>query len=74
MHWFVSYLVYLSLTKPTMQECFHPSAKHCLYRYITPSYWLDIIFVLKVKLGTFLRIHRCRFSFNLKYIFVSLCK
>jgi len=28
----------LSLTKPTMQQCFHPSAKHLLYRYITPSF------------------------------------
>jgi len=32
---------------------------------------LDILFVLKVKHGTFLPIHRCAFSFNLKYI---LCR
>ena len=38
MHWFVSHLIYLSLTKPTMQQCFHLSAKHLLYRYIAPSY------------------------------------
>jgi len=38
MHWFDSYLIYLSLTKPTMQKCFHSSAKHLLYRYITPSF------------------------------------
>jgi len=35
MHWFVSPLICLSLTKPTMQQCFHPSAKYLLYRYIT---------------------------------------
>jgi len=28
----------LELTKPTMQQCFHPSAKNLLYRYITPSF------------------------------------
>jgi len=58
-----------------MQQCFHPRVKHLLYRYITPSFvLLDIVFVLKVKLGTFLPIHHCAFWFNLKYIFVSLCK
>jgi len=35
MHWFVSHLIYLSLTKPTMQQCYHPSAKYLLYRNIT---------------------------------------
>jgi len=38
MHWLVSHLIYLSLTKPTMQQRFHPSAKHLLYRCITPSF------------------------------------
>jgi len=38
MHWFVSHLIYLSLTKPTMQQRFHPSAKHILYSYITPNF------------------------------------
>jgi len=38
MRWLVSNLIYLSLTKPTMQQCFHPSAEHLLYRYITPSF------------------------------------
>jgi len=38
MHWFVSHLIYLSLTKLTMKQCFHPSSKHLLYRYITPSF------------------------------------
>ena len=38
MHWFVSHLIYLILIKPTMQQCFHPSAKHLLYRYITPCF------------------------------------
>jgi len=28
----------LSLTKPTMQQRFHPSAKHFLYKYNTPSF------------------------------------
>ena len=28
----------IGLTKPTMQQCFHTSAKHLLYRYITPSF------------------------------------
>jgi len=37
-HWFVSHLIYLSLTKPTMQQRFHPSAKHFLYKCITPSF------------------------------------
>jgi len=38
----------LSLTKPTMQQRFHPSAKHFLYKYNTPSF--VGLFVLKVKL------------------------
>jgi len=29
---------YQSVTKPTMQQCFHPSAKYLLYRYVTPSF------------------------------------
>jgi len=37
MHWFVSHLIYLSLTKPSMQQCFHPSVKYLLYRYITST-------------------------------------
>jgi len=56
-----------------MQECFHPSAKHLLYKYIAPSF-VDILFVLEVKLIAFLPMHRCALSFNLKYILVSLCK
>jgi len=28
----------MSLTKPKMQQCLHPSAKHLLYRYITPNF------------------------------------
>jgi len=35
---FVSHLIYMSLTKPTIQQCFHPSVKHLLYRYVTPSF------------------------------------
>jgi len=38
MHFLVSHLIHLSLAKPTMQQCFHPSAKHLLYKYITPSF------------------------------------
>ena len=34
MHWFVSHLIYLSLTKPTMQQRVHPSAKHFLYKQV----------------------------------------
>jgi len=52
-----------------MQQCFHSSAKHLLYRYITPSF-LDIRFVLKVKLGTFLPIHHC----DAHCAFCHLCK
>jgi len=32
MHWFVSHVIYLSLTKNIMQQYFHPSAKLLLYR------------------------------------------
>jgi len=28
----------LAFNQTTMQQCFHPSAKHLLYRYITPSF------------------------------------
>ena len=35
-----------------MQQRFHPSAKHLLYKYITPSF-VDILFLLKVKLVLF---------------------
>jgi len=37
-HWFVSHQIYISSTKHTMQQCFHPRAKHLLYRYVTPSF------------------------------------
>jgi len=56
-----------------MQQCFHPSEKHFL-SVTSHLVLLDILFMLKVKLGTFLPIHRCAFRFNLRYIFVSLCK
>jgi len=36
MHWFVSHLIYFSLTKLTMQQRFYPGAKRLLYKYITP--------------------------------------
>jgi len=38
MHWFEGHLIYLSLTKPTMHQRFHPSPKHLVYNYITPSF------------------------------------
>jgi len=38
MPWFVSHLIYLSLTKPTMQRRFHPSAKHLVQNDITPIF------------------------------------
>ena len=28
----------LEFNQPTMQHCFHPSAKHLLYRYVTPNF------------------------------------
>jgi len=73
MHRFVSHLIYLSLTKTTMQQRFHPSAKHLLYKYITPRF---VGHSFRVKGGTwyFFANSHCAFSFNLKYIFVSLCK
>jgi len=49
MHWFESHLICLSLTKPKMQQCFHPSVKHLLYRYITfftETFDLSGLFVL----------------------------
>jgi len=75
-HGFASHLICLSLTKPTMHQCFHPSAKHLLYRYVSPSLAVFLFVLMQVKLGTFLPIHRYAvwFVFNLKYIFVSLCK
>jgi len=56
MHWFVNHLIYLGLTKPTMQQRFHPSAKHC-FTSISHLVLLGILFVLKVKLGIF-----CQFT------------
>jgi len=40
-----------------MCQCFHSSAKHLLYQYITPSF-VGHSFVLKVEVVTFLPIHR----------------
>jgi len=56
MQWFVSHLIYLSLAKPTMQQFFHPSAKHLLYRCITPSF-VGHSFRAEVKLRLF-----CQFT------------
>jgi len=57
---FVSYLIYLSLIKPTLQQCFHPSAKHLLYRYITPSF-VRHSFRVEGETWYFLPIHSCVF-------------
>jgi len=61
--WFVSHLIYLGLTKPTMQQCFHPSAKHLLYRCITPSFD-GHSFRVEGETSSFLPIHRCAFWFS----------
>jgi len=71
MHWFVRHLIYLSLTKPQCSNVFIQVRNICLSTSLLVL--LDILLVLKVKLGTFLPINRCPFWFNLKYIFVSLC-
>jgi len=63
MQLFVSHLLYLSLTKPTMQQYFHPSAKHLLYRCITPSF-VGHSFHIEGGTSSFLPIHRCAFWFS----------
>ena len=74
MHWFVSHMIYLSLTKPTMQQCFHPSAKHLLYRYITLSFVGHFFRVIGETWYFFRQFTAVHFDLKLKYIFVSLCK
>jgi len=56
-----------------MQQRFHPSAKHLLCKYIVPNF-VGHSFRVKGETWYFLPVQRCVFSFNLKYIFVSLCK
>jgi len=73
MPWFVSHLIYLSLTKSTMQRRLDPSAKHLVQTDITPIF-VGHSFRDKGETWYFLPIHCCEFLFNLKYIFVSLCK
>ena len=70
-HWFVSQLNYLRLTKPQCSNVFIQVRNIC---FIDTSHLvlLEILFVLKVKLGTFSPIHSCEFWFNLKYIFVVM--
>jgi len=46
--------------------------KYSAYATASMVVLLDILFVLKVKLGTFLPIHRCVFRFHLKYISVVM--
>jgi len=70
-HWFVSHRYLLDFNQ-------NHNAAMCSSKWerfalqIHHIFLLDILFVSKVKLGTFLPIHRC--AFNLKYIFVSSCK
>jgi len=45
---------------PTMQQRFHPSAKHLLYKYITPIF-VGHSFGVKGEIGTFLPIHHRAF-------------
>ena len=70
MHWFVSHLIYLSLSKLTMPQYFHPGAKYLLYRYITPSF---VRHSFRVEGETFLPIHRCAFWFKSQKYFVCRC-
>jgi len=43
-----------------MQQCFHPSAKHFLYRYVTPSFAGHSFCVNASETWyLFLPIHRC---------------
>jgi len=56
-----------------MRQRFHPSAKHLLYRYVTPNF-VGHSFRVKDETWCFLPIHRCGFWFNLNYIFLLLCK
>jgi len=41
-----------------MQQCFHPSVKHLLYRYITPNF-VGHSFHVEGETWYFLPIHRC---------------
>jgi len=59
----VSHLIYLSLTKATMQQCLHPNAKHLLYRFVTPSFLVILFVLMLVTIGTFVPIHSCAFLF-----------
>ena len=44
-----------------MQQCFHPSAKHLLYRYITPNF-VGHPFRVKGETWNFLPIHVVHFD------------
>ena len=73
MHWVVSHRIYLSLTKPTIQQRFHPSAKHLLYRYITPSFVGHSFRAKDETLVLFCQFTVVHFDL-ISNIFVSLCK
>ena len=68
MHWFVSHLIYFCLTKPIMQQCFHPSTKYLLCEYIAPSF-VRHSFRVRGELGTFSPIHLCAFWFKSQIYF-----
>ena len=78
MRWFVTHLIYMSFNQTHNAAMFSPKCETFALQiqYITWSHLalLHILFVLKMKLGTFLPIHGCGFWFYLKYIFVSLYK
>jgi len=50
----------LEFNQTTMQQRFHPSAKHLLYKYITPSF-VGHSFRFKGETWYFLPIHGCAF-------------
>jgi len=76
MHWFRKSFDFLAFYQTHNAAMFFIKVRNICFADASHLVLLDILFVLKVKLGrpTFLPIHRCAFRFNLKYIFASLCK
>jgi len=82
----LSHLIYLSLTKPTVQQCFHPSAKHLYYKCITSSFvwqsfrserWNLVLFCqfAVVHFGLISNLFSCRYAsrtFRMKRL--TLCR
>ena len=73
MRYLVRHLIYLSLTKPKI-KCSNVfiQVRNICFTDTPELILLDILFMLKVKLSTFLPIHCCAFRFTLKYIFLLL--